>query len=111
MAVRRSITCTCICSAGGRSGPWFRAHKYQKKRRSDEEEEGRAGQVARRTAPAPTEARGGQEKTQSRRGKIRGTPAEGASNIQLESTQCRSPRTVSASRALSARLPARLGRP
>src|SRR5450631_1083218 len=24
MAVRRSITCICTCSAAGRSGPWFR---------------------------------------------------------------------------------------
>src|SRR5271166_5659619 len=108
MAVRKSITCTCICSAGGRSGPWFRAHKYQKKRRSDEEEEGRAGQVARGTAPAPPQARGGQEETQRRRGKIRDTPTEGSSKLQRESTQCRTPRAVSASRALSARLPARL---
>src|SRR5271168_652947 len=106
MAARRCITCTCICSAEGRSGPWFRAHKYQKKRRGDEEEERRAGQVARRTAPVP-QARGGQEETQSRRGKIRGAPAQGASNIRLESTLCRTPRAVSASRAFSARLPAR----
>src|SRR5258706_10755600 len=103
MAARRSITCMCICSAGGRSGPWFREHRYPEKRNRDEEENRRAGQITRHAAAAYPEAHGGKKETPGQRGKILGTFRQG--------TRHRTPRAVSRARALSPWLPARLGRP
>src|SRR5277367_264389 len=105
-AARKSITCTCICSAGARSDPWFRAHKYQKKRTSDEEEKERAGD-ARPGAAVLTRAPGAEKETYSGRGKIHGAPGQGPRN-SFRSAQCRPPRVVSGARTLSAWLPARL---
>jgi diadenosine tetraphosphate (Ap4A) HIT family hydrolase len=47
----------CICSAVGRSGPWFRELKFQEKEESDEEKKGapaspRRPRVRRRSSPA-----------------------------------------------------------
>src|ERR1700730_15862512 len=110
MAARRSITCICICSAGGRSGPWFRELKYLETRKPDEEEKRRARQIARRAPAAPPEADRGQKETPGSRRKIRRARCQDRRCIRSASARRHVPRVVSASRALSTWLPARLGR-
>src|SRR6267142_3539025 len=72
MAVRRSITCTCICWAVGGSSPWFREHRHLE-RKIDEEEKGRSGQITRHTAAVHAPAYGGQDEISGQRREIRGT--------------------------------------
>jgi len=79
--VRRSTTCMCICSAGGRSDRWFREHKYPKKRRSDEKrKQGRAGSNQRATLRRshPPSAPMAQKKTPGQRSKAGDTFRQGA---------------------------------
>src|ERR1700677_1188961 len=109
MAARRSITCTSICSAGGRSDLWFPV--FNKKRTADDKEKRHAGQITRRAATVHPEAHGRQKEALSQRRKIRTTPGQGARNIRQQSTQRPAPRVVPGDRALSAVVFARLGRP
>src|SRR5713226_1906889 len=97
MAVKRSITCMCICSAGGRSGPWFREHKYPEKRSSDEKETGRAGQITSHAAAVHPQARCSEKETPAQRCKVSDTFRQGTRHCEA--------RVVSGARALSTWLP------
>jgi len=75
----------CICSAGGRSGPWFREHRYPEKRNRDEEENRRAGQITRHAAAPTPEAHGGKKETPGQRGQnSRHVPSRHADTARRE---------------------------